>query len=516
MYNLSIFLEDSARRYPDRDAVVLGDLRLTYAQVDAMANQVANLLVELGVTRGDRVALSCPNLPYFPVVYYGILKAGGVVVPMNVLNKGREVAYYLDDSEAKVYFCFQGSPELPMGEEGYAGVQHASGSPEFILMMGDPAAPSSIEGVRTLAEALAGKSPVFESVLGEETDTAVILYTSGTTGQPKGAELTHSNLALNALTCNRLFGSEPGTDVHLVTLPLFHSFGSSVQMNAGFSMGATLVLLPRFDAEAAIALLQSESVTFFAGVPTMWWGLLGALDGNVDVERIARNLRVGASGGASLPVEIIKETKARLGVTILEGYGLSETSPVATFSDPDREPRPGSIGIPIWGVECKLIDDDWNTVEGADAIGEIAIRGHNIMKGYLNRPEATAEVMRDGWFRTGDLARRDGDGFYYIVDRSKDMIIRGGYNVYPREVEEVLMTHPAISLAAVVGVPHESHGEEIKAFVILNPGASLTEDELVAWSKEQMASYKYPRIVAFVDSLPMTATGKILKRELVD
>jgi long-chain acyl-CoA synthetase len=313
--------------------------------------------------------------------------------------------------------------------------------------------------------------------------------------------------------------------VHLVTLPLFHSFGSSVQMNAGFSMAATLVLLPRFDAEAAIGLLQSEDVTVFAGVPTMWWGLLGALEG-ADVEKIARNLRLGVSGGASLPVEIIKDVKARLGVQILEGYGLSETSPVATFSDPDRDPRPGSIGIPIWGIECKLIDPesgsgsgadgaDWTTVEGADQIGEIAIRGHNIMKGYLNRPDATAEVMRGGWFRTGDLARRDDDGFYYIVDRSKDMIIRGGYNVYPREIEEVLMTHPDVSLAAVVGVPHDSHGEEVKAFVILNQGASVTEDELVAWGKEQMAAYKYPRIVALVDSLPMTSTGKILKRELV-
>ena len=521
MYNLSIFLEDSARRYPDRDALVLGDTRLSYAQVNAMANQVANLLVELGVERGDRVALTCPNLPYFPVIYYGILKAGGVVVPMNVLNKGREVAYYLDDSDAKVYFCFQGTPELPMGQEGYAGAQQATGSPEFIVVMADPGAPSSIEGTRTLGEALRDKSPVFEAVLGDETDTAVILYTSGTTGQPKGAELSHSNLVLNALTCNRLFGSTPGTDVHLVTLPLFHSFGSTVQMNAGFSMGATLVLLPRFDAEAAIRLLQAEDVTFFAGVPTMWWGLLGALGtsggaGDVDVARIAGNLRVGVSGGASLPVEIIKDVKERLGVSILEGYGLSETSPVATFSDPDRDPRPGSIGIPIWGVECKLIDDDWNTVEGADQIGEVAIRGHNIMKGYLNRPDATAEVMRDGWFRSGDLARRDDDGFYYIVDRSKDMIIRGGYNVYPREIEEVLMTHPDVSLAAVVGVPHESHGEEVKAFVIRTADATVTEDELVAWGKEQMASYKYPRMVAFVDSLPMTATGKILKRELVD
>jgi long-chain acyl-CoA synthetase len=245
----------------------------------------------------------------------------------------------------------------------------------------------------------------------------------------------------------------------------------------------------------------------------MWWGLLGALEG-ADVAKIAGNMRMAVSGGASLPVEIIKEVQARLGVTILEGYGLSETSPVATFSDPDHEPRPGSIGIPIWGVECKLIDPDWQTIDTVGEIGEIAIRGHNIMKGYLNRPEATDQVMKDGWFRTGDLARRDEDGFYYIVDRSKDMIIRGGFNVYPREIEEVLMTHPAVSLAAVIGIPHESHGEEIKAFVIRQPGATVTEDELLAWGKEQMAAYKYPRIVAFVESLPMTATGKILKREL--
>ncbi len=404
-----------------------------------------------------------------------------------------------------------------MGQEGYAGVQHAAGSPELILVTADPAAPSPIEGARTLGEALEGRSPVFEAVAGDETDTAVILYTSGTTGQPKGAELTHSNLVLNALTCNRLFGSKPGTDVHLLTLPLFHSFGSTVQMNAG--------LLDGRDPGAAAALRRrggdlrccsprrspsSPASRRCGGVCSARWTRGSTSSGS------PRNLRVGVSGGASLPVEIIKEVKARLGVTILEGYGLSETSPVATFSDPDRDPRPGSIGIPIWGVECKLIDDDWGTVEGSDEIGEVAIRGHNIMKGYLNRPEATAEVMRDGWFRTGDLARRDEDGFYYIVDRSKDMIIRGGYNVYPREIEEVLMTHPDVSLAAVVGVPHESHGEEVKAFVILNDGATLSEDELLAWGKEQMASYKYPRIVAFVDSLPMTATGKILKRELVD
>ena len=514
MLNLSVLLEDSARHYPERTAVVLGDTRLSYAQVDAAAGQVANLLVARGIRPGDKVALSCPNVPYFPVVYYGILKAGAVVVPLNVLLKGREIAYHLQDSQARAYFCFQGTAELPMGAEGKAGFDQADGCEQFFLITADPAAESPIEGAETMGRALAGQPAAFETVLAAETDPAVILYTSGTTGQAKGAELSHSNLLLNALTCNRLFGSAPGTDTHLLVLPLFHSFGSTVNMNAGFATAATLVLLPRFDAAAAVKLLETENVTFFAGVPTMYWGLLNALSEGVDVARIAANMRVAVSGGSSLPVEIIHQVKDRLGVQILEGYGLSETSPVATFSDPDRDPRPGSIGIPIWGVEVKLIDGSWNTVEGTDEIGEIAIRGHNIMRGYYNRPEATAEVMKDGWFRTGDLGRRDKDGFYYIVDRAKDMIIRGGFNVYPREVEEVLMTHEAVSLAAVIGVPHPSHGEEIKAYVIRTEGATTTEEELVAWCREQMASYKYPRIVTYVDSLPMTATGKLLKRAL--
>jgi long-chain acyl-CoA synthetase len=514
MLNLSILLEDSARHYPDRTAVVLGETRLTYAQVDAGANQVANLLVERGVQPGDKVALSCPNVPFFPVVYYGILKAGAVVVPLNVLLKGREIAYHLNDSDAKAYFCFQGTAELPMGAEGKAGFDQVDGCETFFLITADPRAESPIPGAETMGSALATQAPVFESVLRSETDPAVILYTSGTTGQAKGAELSHSNLVLNALTCNRLFQSRPATDTHLLVLPLFHSFGSTVNMNAGFASAATLVLLPRFEAAAAVKLLESESVTFFAGVPTMYWGLLNALSDGVDVERIAATMRVVVSGGSSLPVEIINQVKERFGLTILEGYGLSETSPVATFSDPDSDPRPGSIGIPIWGVEVKLIDAEWNTIEGADQIGEVAIRGHNIMRGYYNRPEATAEVMKDGWFRSGDLGRRDKDGFYYIVDRAKDMIIRGGFNVYPREIEEVLMTHPAVSRAAVIGVPHQSHGEEIKAVVIRQSGATVTEAELVAWGREQMAAYKYPRIVEFVETLPMTATGKLLKRAL--
>jgi long-chain acyl-CoA synthetase len=514
MLNLSVLLEDSARKYPTRDALVLGDTRLTYAQVNGAANQVANLLVERGIQPGDKVALSCPNLPYFPIVYYGILKAGAVVVPLNVLLKGREVAYHLKDADVKAYFCFQGTPDLAIGAEGYGGFQATDGCEHFWMITADPAAESPIEGTETMGQALAGKSPVFDPVVTEANDTAIILYTSGTTGQAKGAELSHSNTMMNVVTSNRLFQSRPATDSHLLCLPLFHTFGATVQMHAGFSMAATLYLVPRFDAAQVVGLMQKEEITFFAGVPTMWWGVLAALTDEVDVDRIAKNLRIGVSGGAALPVEIINQVKERLHVTVLEGYGLSETSPVATFSDPDLETRPGSIGVPIWGVEVKLINDDWTEVTEIGEVGEIAIKGHNIMKGYYGRPEATAEVIKNGWFRSGDLARKDEDGFYYIVDRSKDMIIRGGFNVYPREIEEVLMTHDDVSLAAVIGVPHESHGEEVKAFVIRNAGATVTEDEMIAWAKEQMANYKYPRVIAFVDALPMTATGKILKREL--
>ncbi|WP_121254567.1 long-chain-fatty-acid--CoA ligase [Nocardioides ferulae] len=515
-YNLSSLLEDSARKYPDRDAVVINDTRLTYAQLNAFANMCANLLVDRGVRPGDKVAISCPNLPFFSVVYFGILKAGATVVPLNVLLKGREVAYHLNDSDAKAYFCFEGTPELPIGQNGYEGFQAAEGCESFFVITADLGAASPIEGTETMAGAMLAHPAEFESVATDEDDTAVILYTSGTTGQPKGAELRHRNMRDNALSSEALFGAtEDRPDTYLCVLPLFHSFGQTVCQNGPFAYGGTIVMLPRFEPNAALQLMLKEGITFFAGVPTMYWELLGALEEGVDVTALKENLRVAVSGGSALPVEVHKDFERRFGVTILEGYGLSETSPVASFSKYGEPARVGSIGLPIPGVEMKLIDPEWGDIEpGPDAIGEIAIKGHNVMKGYYQRPEATAEVIRDGWFRSGDLARKDDDGWYYIVDRAKEMIIRNGFNVYPREIEEVLMSHPDVSLAAVIGVPHEMHGEEIKAFVILNPSAQVTADELVGWAKEQMASYKYPRIVEIVTSLPMTATGKILKREL--
>jgi long-chain acyl-CoA synthetase len=500
MLNLAMMLEETAATLPGRDALVAGGTRLTYAEVDAAANQVANLLAARGIGRGDTVALASVNIPAFPIVYYGILKAGAAVVPFNVLLKGREIAYHLGDSGAKAFFCFAGGPGLPLGEEGRAGFDATPGCEHFFLLD------------ESFADLLEGLPTTFETAATEPTDTAVVLYTSGTTGTPKGAELTHANMVLNALTCHRVFGAAEH-DVHLITLPLFHSFGQSVQLNAGFAAGATLVLLPRFDPRTTLELMQREGVTFFAGVPTMYWGLVGADPAEFDLEAITGTLRIAVSGGAALPVEILEQVHKIYGVRVREGYGLSETSPVATFNHPGRVAKPGSIGQPVWGVALKLIDKDWTEVPDGEA-GEIAIRGHNVMKGYLGRPEATAQSIRDGWFRTGDIGTRDTDGYYFIVDRAKDMIVRGGFNVYPRELEEVIMTHPAVSLVAVVGVPHPSHGEEVKAFVIRKPDAPLTEAELVVWCKQNMAGYKYPRVVEFRDEFPMTSTGKVLKREL--
>jgi len=519
--NLAALLDQSTNMYPERVAIVFGETRLTYAQVNGAANQVANLLVSRGVVPGDKVALACANIPYFPIVYFGILKAGATVVPLNILLKAREVAYHLDDSDAKAVFAFEGTPELPIGQSVWDGFNATEGTKDFFVITAAPTANSPIEGAETFGAAVATLPPTFDTVDTDDDDTAVILYTSGTTGQPKGAELRHRNMRDNALAGKNLFDAdEKNPDTYLCVLPLFHSFGQTVIQNGAFAFGGTVVMLPRFDADAALGLMLKEKVTFFAGVPTMYWGLLGALDtapdeGVVNVKEIAANLRVAAAGGSALPGEIHRQFKDRFGVTILEGYGLSETSPVASFSVFGEEPRVGSIGKPILGVEMKLIADDWSEVTGDDAIGEIAIKGHNVMKGYYQRPEATAEAIHDDWFRSGDLARKDADGFYYIVDRSKDMIIRGGFNVYPRELEEVLMTHPAVSLVAVIGVPHDQHGEEIKAVVVKNKDFDdVSEADLVAWGKEQFAAYKYPRSVQFLEELPMTSTGKILKREL--
>jgi long-chain acyl-CoA synthetase len=514
MFNLSVLLEDSAKRYADKDAYRIADKRLSFKQVNALANQVANGLWALGIQRGDKVAMTCLNIPQFPILYYGILKAGAVVVPLNPLLKSDEIAFHLEDSDAKVYCCFQGTEVLPMGQWGYEGFSQVPGCEHFFIITADLAAPSPIEGVRPFAALLAGQSPVAASVQTEADDVAVIIYTSGTTGRAKGAQLTHANLFFNASIISNpdLLGST-ANDVQIITLPLFHIFGMTVLMNAGLYRGVTSVLIPRFAAEDVLKAMQAHDVTIFAGVPTMYWALIEASKEGIDLPKITKNLRICASGGASLPIQVLENFEKMFHVQILEGYGMSEGSPVVTFNHVNRPRKPGSVGTPFWGVEVKLVDDAGNEVPVGEK-GELLYRGHNVMKGYYKRPEDSAKTLRDGWLHSGDVAIKDEDGFFFIVDRIKDMIIRGGENVYPREVEEVMIQHPAVSLVAIIGHPDEKLGEEVKACVVLKDGHHATPDELREWTKERVALHKYPRIVEILPALPMNATGKILKKEL--
>ena len=490
--NLATFLTDSAERHGDRTALRLDDVEVSYAALDEASARVAGLLADRGVGPGDRVGLMLPNVPYFPMAYYGILRLGGVVVPMNPLLKGREVAFFLEDPDAGILFAWH-----DFAEAAEAGAEQAGA--DCIIVK-----PGEIEQLVGAAE------PRREVEDRDDDDTAVILYTSGTTGKPKGAELTHSNLRTNVEVTATTLAEVSEEDIVLGALPLFHSFGQTCGLNTSVYGGACLSLIPRFDPDKALEIIERDRVTVFEGVPTMYSAMLTS-DRRESADLSC--LRLCISGGSAMPVEVLRQFEEEFDCKVLEGYGLSETSPVASFNHPDRERKPGSIGTPIQGVEMKLVDDDGNEV-GEGEVGEIAIRGHNIMKGYWNRPDATEESIRDGWFTTGDMGKVDDDGYYFIVDRKKELIIRGGYNVYPREIEEVLYEHPAVAEAAVIGVPHDDLGEEVGAAVVLKEGEQLEPDELRDYVKENVAAYKYPRRIWFPDDLPKGPTGKILKREI--
>jgi long-chain acyl-CoA synthetase len=492
--NLGTILLASAQDRPDHPAVKLGERALTYAELDRAARGVAAALRARGVEPGSQVALMIPNVPEFTVAYFGILYAGCAVVPLNVLLSAPEVTYHLQDSDAKLLVAH------PLFREPARKGADGAGVP---VAWSEGGGEDDLAAMRETApiEALHPTAP---------DDTAVILYTSGTTGKPKGAELSHANLAINCTVVVPKLVPISRDDVALATLPLFHSFGQTCIQNGIIALGGTFTLLPRFTPGEAFEIMERDRVTLFAGVPTMYFALL-----HHEGER-AHDLSALAfclSGGAPMPVEVMQAFEKKFGVEILEGYGLSETSPVASFNMVGRPRKAGSIGYPVWGVEMAILDDKDRPLPDGER-GEICIRGHNVMKGYRNRDEATAESMRGGWFHTGDVGIRDEDGSYRIVDRVKDMILRGGFNVYPREVEEVLYGHPAVVEAAVIGVPHESHGEEVKAVVALGKDQAATKDEIVAWCKERLAAYQYPRLVEFVEALPKGPTGKILKREL--
>ena len=487
--NLACSLVDAAETDPDRPAVKLDDAVMTYSELLRDSCAVAAWLTDEGLEPGDRVGLVMPNVPAFPVHLYGILLAGGVVVPMNPLLKAREVRYNLEDSGARFVFACG-----PMANETIKAAADTDVTAVTVGPLGRPDLPS------------APSSPAPRAA----DDTAVILYTSGTTGRPKGAELTHDNIAGNAaVTSSTLINIGPD-DVLMGCLPLFHVFGLTCGLVSVVSAGACLTLIPRFAPDKALEVVQRDEVSVFEGVPTMYAAMLSA----PDRERYdTSSLRACVSGGAALPVEVLKDFEATFGTIVLEGYGLSETSPVACFNHPDKPRKPGSIGTPVAGVQLRILDESGADV-AAGEVGEIAVRGPNVMKGYWRMPEATAQTIVDGWLRTGDMGRQDEDGFYYIVDRKKDLIIRGGYNVYPREVEEAVYEHPAVAEAVVIGIAHESLGEEVGVAVVLKPGSTAAPREIREFVKERVAAYKYPRHVWILDALPKNATGKILRREV--
>ena len=494
MTALSANLVASKDRNPDRIALRCDDLQITYGEFDAAAARVATLLEQAGIEPGDRVGVMLPNTPAFAIAFYGIMYRGAVAVPMNPLLKSREVGFYLSNTDAKALFA-----ATVFAEEANAGAAEV-GAKCWVV---DDA------GLAQLTADLPGHAPVQRA----DDDVAVILHTSGTTGKPKGAMLTHGNLSRNCDVAMRTLVETGPDDVVMGCLPLFHVFGLTCGLNGSVLAGAMMTLIPRFDPRKALEVIERDRVTVFEGVPTMYSALLSVAD-ETSAE-VTRSLRTCVSGGAALPVQVLSDFETAFGCAVLEGYGLSESSPAAAFNHPNRERKAGSIGTPIEGVEMRLVDLDGVEVPQGQT-GEIQIRGHNVMKGYWNLPDATkATITEDGWLNTGDVGRVDEDGYFYIVDRTKDMIIRGGYNVYPREIEEVLYEHPDVAEAAVIGIPHDSLGEEVAAAVALKKDATATVEELRDYVKARVAAYKYPRQVWLVDALPKGPTGKVQKRDII-
>jgi long-chain acyl-CoA synthetase len=501
VFNLAVILREAVSSTPDKPVALWAGGRMTYAELDDLSDRVATALIDLGVTPGARVAIQLPNVAPFLVTYFGALKAGAAVVPLNVLLTPAELVFQLGNSSARVLVTWAGVAGHASEAAVLAGVSE-------VFVVGDGPRPPDTRPFGDLLVTAPSRRPMADT---HADDTAVIVYTSGTTGRPKGAELTHFQLYMNADIPGRLF-AVVASDVVLTTLPLFHVFGLSSLLNCAVRFGATLSLIPRFDPQVVLAAVEEHRATVFAGVPTMFVALLEAPGAEgADVS----SLRIAISGGAALPPQILDAFEERFGLVVLEGYGMTETASSTTSSGSAVDRRPYSVGKPIWGTECEIRDDEDRTLPaGRDHIGEILTRGFHTMKGYLDDPEATAAAFTDGWLRTGDLGYRDDDGYYFIVGRKKELIIRGGYNVYPREVEEALRSHPAVADVAVVGIPDHRLGEEVLAFVSLEPGATLTGAELIAYSREQLAAYKYPRSIEFRSDLPKSATGKILKMQL--
>ena len=504
-FNLATILTETTLAAPDTPVCRIGGITTTYREFDEQSGRLAAGLQSAGLAPGQVVALQLPNIPQFLTAYFGALKAGLVVLPLNPLLMAPEIEYHLTDSAAGMLIGFDGMH----AEAGKAC--ETTGVPLYLVSMGPGRLPDGTRPFSELFSAAPLDEPGGDVVARGPDDTAVLVYTSGTTGKPKGAELTHFQLYMNCTVAGGLFGAR-SDDVVLAVLPFFHVFGLSSVINVFIRHGGCLSIVPRFQPAAVLDAIEADRCTVIGGVPTM----LHALAQQDIAGRDLSALRVAVSGGASLPEEIMRTFEDKYGIEVLEGYGMTETASSCSFNRPgDRKVL--SIGKPLWGVRMRVADSlDRPLPPGREHVGEILIRGHNVMKGYLGRPEATAETLRGGWLHSGDLGYVDEDGFYFIVDRAKDLVIRGGYNVYPSEIEEVLYTHPSVLEAAVIGKPDERLGEEVVAVVALRAGASASAEDIIAYCRERLAAYKYPREIRFMAELPKGPSGKILKAALRD
>jgi len=533
-------LDNAAAEYPDRAAVIFGavahklpgqpllDAALSYRALREAVNRFASALAQMGVKKGDRVAIYLPNSPQFAIAYYGALKAGAVIAPVNPIYTPRELEFILQDSGAETIVAL--SQFYPKLQE----VRAKTKLKRAIVANIKEYFPSLLKTLFTLAmekkeghrveiaagdlwfqDVLKSAGTVPPKVNVQSNDDAVLLYTGGTTGLPKAAQLTHHNLLANVVQLRAWIPwAKEGNEGFLTALPLFHSYAMTTCLNMGMLLAGTLILIPNpRDLEHLLKAIDRHKPSFFPGVPTLYTAIIN----NPNVTKYnLKSIRACLSGAAGLPLEVAKKFGEITGGRLVEGYGLSETSPVVTANPLFGENRIGTIGVPIPDTDVKLFDVETGDKEVAvGEAGELCVKGPQVMKGYWNKPEETAKTIRDGWLHTGDVAVMDADGYFRIVDRLKEMIISGGYNIYPREIEEVLYQHPAVFEAAAIGVPDAYRGESAKAFVVLKPGQKATAEELIAFCKQNLAPYKVPRAIEFRDTLPKTMIGKILRRELV-
>ncbi len=522
-------LADAARDYPQSPATIFFDATLTYQELDALANRFAAGLQRLGVKKGDRVAIYLPNCPQFIIAYYGTLRAGGIVVPCNPLYVARELEHQLNDSGSetivalsKLYPVVKALRDrTPLKRVIVASIKEYF-PPVLRLLFtllkekkeGHAVDISKDADTFWFQDFLRSAPARPEPVQVEPQDTACLLYTGGTTGVPKAAELSHRNLVANAVQCSVWCSGRRGQERFLAALPLFHSYGMTTCMNAGIYMASPVILLPQFKLKDVLEAINKHQPTIFPGVPTMYV----AINNYPDIKDYnLRSIRACISGAAGLPVEVQQKFQQLTGGRLVEGYGLSEASPVTHGNPVFGDCRIGTIGVPFPDTDAKIVDLETGTQElPPGEAGELIIKGPQVMKGYWNRPDETALVLREGWLYTGDIARRDADGYFQIVDRKKDMIIAGGFNIYPRDVEEVLYQHPKVKEAVVAGVPDEYLGEVVKAYIVLKEGETATEQEIIEFCRQNLAKYKVPRIVEFRKELPKTMVGKILRRVLVE